>query len=321
MSALIDLIAGSTITAVIGIAAVLIGIVVSVVAMVAPGRARIARSRRRPNSEPSPSPLAGAAQLATAIMDKALQSERAGGLENYLERAGVKAAPQDLALLVVVAALVAGALGFAIGGLLLAILFTALVPLGTKLFLDFKTKRRQKAFAGQLDDSLQLMASNLRAGHSLQQALQSVAKEAEEPTSDEFFRAINASRVGRDLTAALEETAVRMDSQDFVWVTQAISINREVGGNLADVLDGVSNTIRERDQIRRQVKSLSAEGKLSAIVLMALPVGIVLFLSMTNPGYIGRFLDGIVGYALIGLCVVLLGVGSLWLKKVVQIKF
>ncbi len=321
MSAIIDAIVGSTWTAVLGVAVCVVAIALIVLAMFGPGRVRLARSRRRPDAEPPASPLAGAAKVATAIMDRALQSERAGGLEAYLERAGVKAAPQELALLVVVAALVVGALAFVIAGPLLAILLTALVPIGAKLFLDFKTKRRQKAFGNQLDDSLQLMASNLRAGHSLQQALHSVAKEAEAPTSDEFFRAINASRVGRDLTSALEETALRMDSQDFVWVTQAISINREVGGNLADVLDGVSSTIRERDQIRRQVKSLSAEGKLSAIVLMALPVGIVLFLSMTNPGYMGRFMDGLVGYSLIGLCLVLLTVGSLWLRKVVQIKF
>ena len=163
--------------------------------------------------------------------------------------------------------------------------------------------RRRTAFADQLDDSLQLIASSLRAGHSLLQALASVAREAEEPTSEEFARIINETRVGRQLSDSLDETAARMESDDFTWVTQAIAINREVGGNLAEVLDGVANTIRERNQIRGQVKALSAEGKLSAYVLMALPFGIVGFLMFANPDYMGKFTESLVGYGLIGACV------------------
>jgi tight adherence protein B len=112
-----------------------------------------------------------------------------------------------------------------------------------------------------------------------------------------------------------------MQSEDFVWVTQAIAINREVGGNLADVLDGVSDTIRERNQIRRQVKALAAEGKLSAVVLMLLPFGISGFLMMSNPGYMAKFTESFAGYAMIVAAVVLLVVGGLWLRKTVQVKF
>jgi tight adherence protein B len=112
-----------------------------------------------------------------------------------------------------------------------------------------------------------------------------------------------------------------MASDDFVWVTQAIAINREVGGNLAEVLDGVGHTIRERNQIRGQVKALSAEGKLSAYVLMALPIGVVLFLSMANPAYIGKLVESLAGYVMVGVCVVLMVVGALWLRKVVSFKF
>ena len=153
------------------------------------------------------------------------------------------------------------------------------------------------------------------------QAIASVAREAEEPTKDEFARILNETRVGRELRIALDETAARMASDDFVWVTQAIAINREVGGNLAEVLDGVGHTIRERNQIRGQVKALSAEGKLSAYVLMALPIGVVLFLSMANPDYIGKLVENLAGYVMIGVCAVLMIVGALWLRKVVSFKF
>jgi len=112
-----------------------------------------------------------------------------------------------------------------------------------------------------------------------------------------------------------------MGSDDFVWVTQAIAINREVGGNLAEVLDGVGHTIRERNQIRRQVKALAAEGKLSALVLMALPFGIVAFLLIASPGYLVKFTESLIGYILIAVAALLLVVGGLWMRKVVSFKF
>jgi tight adherence protein B len=165
------------------------------------------------------------------------------------------------------------------------------------------------------------MASALRAGHSMLQALASVAREAEEPTSEEFARIINETRVGRELGHSLTDSARRMKSEDFVWVTQAIAINREVGGNLAEVLDGVGNTIRERNQIRRQVKALAAEGKLSAIVLMLLPFGIAGFLLFSNPDYMAKFTESLLGYLMIVASAVLLVVGGLWLRKSVEVKF
>ncbi|RIK16237.1 MAG: type II secretion system protein F, partial [Acidobacteria bacterium] len=224
-------------------------------------------------------------------------------------------------LIVLGATLGGAAVGAVIGGPLLAVPLGAAVPVGARVYLAVLAKRRQSAFADQLDDSLQLLASSLRAGHSLLQAMKSVSQEAEEPTAAEFTRIVNETRVGRPLGEALDETAHRMDSEDFSWVSQAVAINREVGGNLAEVLDGVSHTIRERNQIRRQVKALSAEGKLSAYVLLALPVGIGAFLSVSNPAYIGKFFEQSMGYVMLAVAGVLMCVGTLWLRKVVSFKF
>ena len=187
--------------------------------------------------------------------------------------------------------------------------------------MRFRISRRQAAFADQLDDSLQLMASSLRAGHSLLRSVDSVSHEAEAPTSEEFARIVNETRVGRDLNEALDEVAERMGSEDFVWVAQAIAIHREVGGNLAEVLDAVGHTIRERNQIRRQVKTLAAEGKLSALVLMVLPFGVGGFLLVASPGYMTKFTDSLIGCGLLVVGAVLLVVGGLWLRKTVQVKF
>ena len=197
----------------------------------------------------------------------------------------------------------------------------SLVLVGARLLVRFRIGRRQAAFADQLDDSLQLMASSLRAGHSLLRAVDAVSLDAASPTSEEFARIVNETRVGRDLSDSLDEVAERMGSDDFTWVAQAIAIHREVGGNLAEVLDAVGHTIRERNAIRRQVKALSAEGKLSAIVLGALPFGIVGFISMTNPGYMVKFTQSVMGYGMIAAAVVLMLMGGFWLKKTVEIRF
>ena len=291
-------------------------------AVLAPGPVRLPLERRRPGTASSAGALTEATEAATSLIHALLQrGGRSQLLTTMLERAGVKTRLQDVVLLVVVAMVVSGAVGFVLVNALVGLLLAALVPVLARVVVGMLISRRERAFADQLDDSLQLMANSLRAGHSLQQGLAAVANEAEEPTSVEFARIINETRVGRQLGQALDEAARRMNSEDFVWVTQAIAINREVGGNLAEVLDGVSETIRERGAIRRQVKALAAEGKLSALVLMALPFGIAGFLMMSNPEYMAKFTESLAGYGMIAAAVVLLVVGGLWLRKTVQVTF
>jgi tight adherence protein B len=304
-----------------GLVAVAAGLVLLVVVVPA-GTARVPLSRLDPAAAPASSSLAGAGAAAGAAVEKVLAKRgRLAAGAAALERAGMTTTLPDFVLVVALATVVAGGLGFALSGVLVALLFAAAAPLGAKLLLRFRAARRQAAFADQLDDSLQLMAGSLRAGHSLLRAVDSVSQEAAAPTSEEFSRIVNETRVGRDLNDALDEVAARMGSDDFVWVAQAIAIHREVGGNLAEVLDAVSHTIRERNAIRRQVKALSAEGKLSAIVLMALPFGVTGFISLTNPAYLSRFTESFMGYAMLATAAIMLIVGGLWLKKTVAIKF
>jgi tight adherence protein B len=305
-----------------GVSLIALALLIAFYLILSPKPLRVSLERRRPPTPAGPSSLSGAATTMTGIIDKQLR--RRGDVRARvaaLERAGIGMRLQDFVLLVIAGSLVAAALGVVLAGPLLGLVLGLVVPILAKVGVSVRTSRRQKAFADQLDGSLQLMASGLRAGHSMLQALNSVAAEADEPTSVEFSRVINESRVGRELGLALDETARRMDSEDFVWVTQAMAINREVGGNLAEVLDGVGHTIRERNQIRRQVKALSAEGRLSALVLMALPLGVLAFLGITNPAYIARFTESPAGYAMIAVGVFLLIVGGLWLRKVVSLKF
>lgn len=304
-----------------GVIALALALLVLTYLLLSPGPPRLPRDRRRPQST-RPSALTGATDTATNLVDRILRRRGAdNSIAAALENAGLTTRVQDFAFLVGIGALVAATIGLLLSGPLLALPLAASAPLVAKIALRVLASRRRAAFADQLDDSLQLMASSLRAGHSLLQALASVATEAEEPTSTEFARIINETRVGRPLNEALDETAERMDSEDFNWVSQAIAINREVGGNLADVLDGVGHTIRERNQIRRQVKVLAAEGKISVYVLMALPVGIASFLWLTNPAYLAPFTQSLLGYGLLALSLVMFIIGGVWLRKTARIKF
>jgi tight adherence protein B len=311
-----------TVLLVAGLSAVATAVLVLALVVLPAGPSRVPIHRLDPSVAPATSALAGAGAAAGAAVEKVLARRgRAADGADALERAGMSMRLPDFVLAVGAVTVVLGGLGFLLGGPLLGLLLMAAGPFAAKVFLKVRASRRQAAFADQLDDSLQLMAGSLRAGHSLLRAVDSVASEADAPTSEEFARIINETRVGRDLNDALDEVAERMGSEDFVWVAQAIAIHREVGGNLAEVLDAVSNTIRERNAIRRQVKALAAEGKLSAIVLMALPFGVSGFITLTNPSYLAKFTQSALGYALLTAAVVMLLVGALWLKKTVAIKF
>jgi tight adherence protein B len=307
---------------VVGVAAVAVALLVLAFAVLPAGPSHVPLNRLDPSVAPSSSALAGAGAAAGAAVEKVLVKRgRAAAGAAALERAGMSMRLPDFVLVVGLATVVFGVLGFALGGFFLGLLLLVVVPFAARLLVKFRVSRRQAAFADQLDDSLQLMAGSLRAGHSLLRAVDSVASEADAPTSEEFARIVNETRVGRDLNDALDEVAARMGSDDFTWVAQAIAIHREVGGNLAEVLDAVGHTIRERNAIRRQVKALSAEGKLSAMVLMALPFGVTGFISLTNPGYLAKFTESLTGYAMLGVAGVMLLAGGLWLKSTVKITF
>ena len=311
----------------VGVALALIAALVLLFLVVAPRAPRVPIERRRAPGTEQVSTLTRVTNRTVGAIDSAMRNRRAPVLDAArLELASIRMSPSGFILLVTCAAIVLGALGVVVGGfsiwsVLLVIAFALLAPLGAKVLLDVRTVSRRAAFADQLDDTLSLLAGGLRAGHSLLRSIDSVSAETDSPMRDEFARVINETRVVRDIGDALDATAGRMRSEDFRWVAQAIAINREVGGNLADVFDQVGATIRERNQIRRQVRSLSAEGRLSAIVLIALPVGVFLFLLVTQPGYFAGFFINVFGIIALVVAVILLIVGSLWLMLVVRVKF
>jgi tight adherence protein B len=184
-----------------------------------------------------------------------------------------------------------------------------------------KASRRQTKFAEQLPDTLTMLAGSMRAGHSLLRAIDGAADEAEAPMGDELRRVVNESRIGRDLVESLLETAGRMKSQDFLWVAQAIETQREVGGNLAELLENVNATIKDRAKLSRQVKALSAEGRMSAGVLIALPIFMLVIICFMNKTYAATFFTTVPGWLMLGAVGVMLTIGTIWLSRIIKPKY
>ncbi|MCA0296147.1 MAG: type II secretion system F family protein [Actinobacteria bacterium] len=281
---------------------------------------RLPLARRRPGMAPQGSGLARAANAATDTVDKFMRG-RSGSLDSILEEAGVTTPAKDLIVIVGAATLACFAFGLVLGQPAIGVLMALMCPVVGRMLLSMLADRRRKAFGGQLDEVLQMMAGSLRAGYSLPQAVSTIAQEAEKPVSVEFARVTNETRVGRSMMEALNDVATRMRNEDFYWITQAIGINREVGGNLADVLDNVSKTIRERSAMKRQVAALAADGKLSAIILMLLPFVVALFLFFLNPTYIMKLFAEPLGWGMIAAGAIMLAIGGFWLSKVINLKY
>ncbi len=267
--------------------------------------------------------LSGIADRASLIAEQGLERRgRRGGLNAALERAGIELRPGEFVVLVVSAAITAFAVGMLLHGPIAGLLLTVVTLILVRLLVSFRTDRRQRRFADQLGETLQLMSGSLRAGYSMMQAVDAVAREADSPAAEEFGRLVVETRLGRDLSDAMHAMAGRVQCEDFDWVIQAIEIHREVGGDLAEVLDTVAETIRERNQIRRQVQALSAEGRLSAYVLLALPFGVGTFIFLTNPTYLAELTQGgLLGLGMLGIGALLMTVGVIWMRKLVRLVF
>jgi tight adherence protein B len=262
-----------------------------------------------------------AAQTAVAWTAQAISDERAARIADRLDLAGLKATPAEWTLLRICVSAVFAAL------LSLLTVWWLGVPLGLALgwgvtwgYLKRRTSRRRAAFADQLPDVLQLVASSLRSGFSLAQSVDAVVHDDTQPTAGEFSRALAATRIGAELEDALDRVAVRMRSADLAWVVMAVRIQRQVGGNLAEVLMTTVVTMRDRATTHRHVRALSAEGRLSAYVLIGLPIGLAAFLFWLRPEYMRPLYTSLLGIVMLSFAVVLLVLGSLWMRKLVRVE-
>lgn len=306
----------------LGVMLVVASVVLGGVAVLTQRTPTVPLERRRPYRVEADSQLTRLAGSAVQSIDRVLAKRNIRYFNREsLENAGLRLSQAEFILLIMVGAFVGFLVGLVVAGPLLAILLVTAAPFAGHLVLSFMAGKRRAKFDEQMGDTLQLLSGSLRAGHSILRAIDAAANESQAPTSEEMRRVVSETSLGRDLLVSLNDTAERMKNEDFVWISQAIQINREVGGNLAEVLDQVGETIRERSEIKGHIRSLAAEGKFSAYILMALPIGIVAMLMLVSPGYMDKMVTNVLGWIMIIASIIMMTIGGLWMRKIIDLKF
>jgi len=245
----------------------------------------------------------------------------ASELQNVLDQAGLSLKLPEFVFFHFSGTILAGLFGyFSTRNIFSAFIFVLLGTISPLVLIHVLKKRRKALFHAQLPDTLSLTAGALKAGYSFAQAISMVTEETKPPTASEFKRVLAEARLGLSTDEALEHMAERVKSINFDWTVMAVKIQREVGGNLAEILEILATTIRERDSVERQIDVLTAEGKLSSIILFCLPfvLGSVIF--VLNPSYVKILFTHIFGIAMVGLSSILMIVGGIWLKKIISIE-
>ncbi len=265
-------------------------------------------------------PLAQAKEAAAEVLRRNQSLD--ARITQRLEGAGSDLKSAEWLLLHLTIMVVSGAVGLLLGqgSLVVGFVFLGFGIVGPWFYLGFRKTRRRKKFNAALPDTLQLMSGSLAAGLSLAQSIDTIVREGTEPVATEFKRVLVETRLGVPLEVALEGVAERFDSKDFAWVVMAINIQRQVGGNLAELLDTVAATMREREYLRRQVASLSAEGRMSAMVLSVLPPGFLLYLFVAKRDYVMPLFTDVRGLAMLIGATLWLLVGIFWMSKLVKVE-
>ena len=268
-------------------------------------------------------PLAETAVMKRMVGITGQLAERAGLLtrtEDALVQADLPLRPPE-ALFFYFAGLVAllafGVLVLPPGLGLILVAVGAVLPIA---FLHRRRAKRLRNFQLQLPDTLNLLSGSMRAGFSFAQGLESVASEATEPTRRELQRVFTESRLGRPIEDALEDSANRMSSVDMMWAVMAIRIQREVGGNLAELLDTVGDTMTQRERLRLEIKALTAEGRFSGWVLGIFPIAFAGVLYVAQPQYISTLFENTMGLMACGVSLVMMFFGFIWLRKILAIE-
>jgi tight adherence protein B len=264
----------------------------------------------------------------TAIVQRGVDfasgiAERTGMLERIdraLEQADLPVRGAELVFYVPVAALLIFLLVAILAGPIAGLIGAGAVAAFPYLYVSNRQRNRAKQFERQLPETLTLLASSLRAGFSLMQGLETVAQEIGPPMRRELQRVFTEVRLGRSVEDALGDAADRLGSRDLAWSVMAIKIQREVGGNLATLLDTIADTMQKRERIRREIQVLTAEGRATAVILSLMPPLAALGLWLLQPKYIDGLFDETIGVVAVVVAGVLSVIGWFWLRRIMDIE-
>lgn len=256
-----------------------------------------------------------------AAVDRAVAGRGfAQNLATQLARANLKWTVGEFIVMTVIFSAGAGLLFFVLKRIVL-------VPVGIlagfflpRIFLSMRKNKRLKEFNDQLGDALNLMVNSLRAGYSTMQAMEVISNEMPEPISEEFGRVVLELQLGVPFDTAMVNLMRRMPSADMDLVITAMSVQREVGGNLAEVLDAISFTIRERVRIKGEIKAMTAQGRITGYVITALPFALAGLVYMMTPDFMGELFTDPCGWVMIVVSVLMIGMGYFFINKIVSIE-
>ncbi len=259
--------------------------------------------------------------LTTALNPLLSRSAHTGKLAEDLQRADLRLKSSEWILAVVGVGVAAGILtALRFGSVIFLLAMPVVVWFGSGLFLRFRQSRRTRAFNNQLGDTLVLLSNALKAGHSFAQALNTVAKNASPPIADEFARATREIALGISVDDAMHHMVERNKSEDFDLMVTAVQIQRVVGGNLAEILDTIAFTIRERVRIQGEIRTLTAQARASGLIITLLPVFLVFALSVISPSYFGPMLSENLGHIMLAIGVISIAIGASIIQKIVKIE-
>jgi tight adherence protein B len=242
-------------------------------------------------------------------------------IQTDLARADLKLRVAEFIMLTVAAVFVFYMLGqLVFGSPLIGVIFAIVGFFAPRIYVNIRKRRRLNAFNDQLGDTINLLANSLRSGFSIVQSMETVAEQLPEPISAEFHRVTQEIGLGLHYEEALNNMLRRVPSDDLDLMITAINIQGRIGGNLAEILDTIGHTIRERVRIKGEIRVLTAQQMISGYILTALPVGLGLVLYIINKDYVGRMFRDPCGLIMLGVAVIMIVIGFLIIRKIVDIE-
>ena len=241
---------------------------------------------------------------------------------NYLAMSGVKLRATEFVWSWVIIAIVPALLAFLLSDNLITALGVGIIGLAIPpILVQRSKKKRQNEFNKQLGDSLSIMENCIKAGFSFQQAMESIAADMQPPISTEFQKTLREVQYGISLSEALRHMVDRVKNKDLDLLVSSVLISAQVGGNLSDIMEVISDTVQDRLKIKADVRVLTTSGRFSGIIIGLLPVFIMLFLMLINPDYFNSFVASDIGKIMLTASVVLEAIGFLAIRKIIDIKY
>jgi tight adherence protein B len=268
-------------------------------------------------------PLQGQKTRATGNrFGRLVSGERSSAIATELARADLKLTPGEYVLINLAAVVACAVLAFILfrANFILALVGGIVGFYLPRLYIRFLQRKRVRAFNGQLGDTIILLSNSLRSGYSLLQSMETVAKELAPPMSTEFARVTREVGLGLTIQEALANMLRRIPSDDLDLMITAINVQHEVGGNLAEILDSIALTIRERVRILGEIRTLTAQQRLSGYVLSVLPVILALVMYALNPSYVSRLWQDVCGLMMIGVGALMIVAGYIAIRKITNIE-